>query len=135
MSLIYYFCNKKKQKNNTMKKESIITTTPAAKSNYHHIVSTTLQVMEDTTIVWDYKDNAKSILLEGSDVESIRIHIECGSEADNNSRIIRHVSLKDNHSQSMNISSIGREKSYKILKWLLKLVVVIKMYLNCKQFF
>lgn len=115
-----------------MKIERIITTTQTGESNNHHIVSSTLQVMEDTTIVWAYKDNAKSPLLEGSDVESIRIHIECGSVADDNNHIIHHVSVKDNHSQRKNISSNGRDKSYNILKWLLKLVemVVINLLLN-----
>ena len=118
-----------------MKKERIITTTQTAKSNNHHIVSSTIQVMEDRTIVWVYKDNAKDRLLEGSDVESIPKHIECSSVADDISRIIRHVSVKDNHSQSKKINSNGRNKIYNILKWFLKLVVkvVIELLLIKQQ--
>ncbi len=119
-----------------MKKERIITTTQTGKSNNHHFVSSTIQVMEDRTIVWVYKDKAKGNFLEGSDVENIRIHIENGSVADDTSRIIRHVSVKNNHSQSKNISSNGCNKIYSILKWLLKLLemVVIKLLLNKQQF-
>lgn len=120
-----------------MKKERIVIATQTGKSNNHHFVFSTIHVIEYRTIVWIYQDSVKDSLLEGGDGECIRIHIKCGSVADNNSRIIRHVSLNDNHSQSKNNSSNGRDRSYNILKWLLKLVemVVIKLLLNCHQFF
>lgn len=100
------------------------------------MISSTLQVIEDITIVWVYKDNAKDRLLEGSDVKSIPTHIECISVADDSSPIVSHVSVKEDQSQSKNISSIRLDKIYNILKCFLKLVVkvVIKLLLIKQQF-
>lgn len=106
--------------------------TQTGKSNNHYVVSSTIQVIEDRTIVWVYQDSAKDRLLEGRDDKSTRLHIKCNLMTDNNSRIIRHVSVMGYHSQCKNISSNGRNKIYNILKWLLILVVklVVKVVLQ-----
>lgn len=78
-----------------MKKERIVIATQTGKSNNHYVVSSTIQVIENRTIVWVYQDNAKDRLLEGRDDKSTRLHIKCNLMTDNNSRIIRHVSVMD----------------------------------------
>ncbi len=118
-----------------MKKERIVIATQTGKSNNHHFVFSTIHVIEYRTMVWIYQDSAKDSLLEGGDGECIRIHIKCGSVTDDNSHIIRHVSVMENYSQSKIINSNGRNKIYNILKWILKLAgrVIIELILIYQQ--
>ncbi len=118
-----------------MKKERTVMDTQTGKSNNHYVVSSTIQVIENRTIVWVYQDNAKDRLLKGGDGESIWIHIECSSVTYNNGRFILHVPVMENPSQNKNNNSNGRNYIYtiiKCIKWLLKLagMVIIKQMLN-----